>query len=81
MNSLVIELSRLWEQNSLFCIHRYKEVHTDHNEVDEMDITGNDWYLEKHLYYVYPLYEVHIIFITITFCSLKLFPDISGFLV
>lgn len=46
-----------------------------------MDITGNDWYLEKHLYYVYPLYEVHIIFITITFCSLKLFPDISGFLV
>lgn len=32
MYSLAPELLRLWEQNSLFCMHGQKKAHTDHNK-------------------------------------------------
>lgn len=47
------ELLRLWEQNSFFCIHGQKRVHTGHNKQafsHSEVVTGNDVHLEKHLF-------------------------------
>lgn len=91
MNSPALQLLRFWEQNSFFCTHGHKKVHTDYNKCILLHSEALTVFISLKLMLLemiciwentyFPLHEEQTIFIVVIFAHyLKLLPGISGLL-